>query len=261
MPGPEVATLVQGRFKRDGSASAEPEPHGGTGPMNGGSSPQHAQNQGPPAGDGGERSGRPVRRPPRGPRARPPGAEGADGPVRPRPANSPAQLAHLHPSGVAARAPGGRGHLAGRAAHQPVHGRHPAARQHEAADGHDQAGHRAVRRAPGGARPVGRPARARRQGDRLHGQGLPREDRPGDEELPRQLRGDRQQPARTATSRASASTSSSSPASWATWRRSASTRLRRQGQLHADDRGVPPSDRRTCSTSPRTWRRRPATRT
>ncbi|MES9622747.1 nitrate- and nitrite sensing domain-containing protein, partial [Streptomyces tuirus] len=47
---------MQGRFKRDGSASAEPEPHGGTGPMNGGSSPQHAQNQGP-AGDGGERSG------------------------------------------------------------------------------------------------------------------------------------------------------------------------------------------------------------
>ncbi|WP_185012091.1 nitrate- and nitrite sensing domain-containing protein [Streptomyces sp. AK010] len=47
---------MQGRFKRDGSASAEPEPHGGTGPMNGGSSPQHAQKQGP-AGDGGERSG------------------------------------------------------------------------------------------------------------------------------------------------------------------------------------------------------------
>ncbi|WP_030851931.1 nitrate- and nitrite sensing domain-containing protein [Streptomyces sp. NRRL S-475] len=47
---------MQGRFKRDGSASAEPEPHGGTGPMNGGSSPQHAQNQGP-AGDSGERSG------------------------------------------------------------------------------------------------------------------------------------------------------------------------------------------------------------
>ncbi|MFE7900131.1 nitrate- and nitrite sensing domain-containing protein [Streptomyces sp. NPDC057424] len=49
---------MQGRFKRDGNASAEPEPHGGTGPMNGGPSPQHAQNQGP-AGDGGERSGRP----------------------------------------------------------------------------------------------------------------------------------------------------------------------------------------------------------
>ncbi|MFJ9022912.1 nitrate- and nitrite sensing domain-containing protein [Streptomyces sp. NPDC102259] len=51
---------MQGRFKRDGSASAEPEPHGGTGPMAVGSSPQHAQNPGPnPSGDGGERSGRP----------------------------------------------------------------------------------------------------------------------------------------------------------------------------------------------------------
>ncbi|GGW75673.1 hypothetical protein GCM10010503_61770 [Streptomyces lucensis JCM 4490] len=50
---------MQGRFKRDGSASAEPEPHGGTGPMAVSSSPQHAQNQGPaPSGDGGERSGR-----------------------------------------------------------------------------------------------------------------------------------------------------------------------------------------------------------
>ncbi|MEH0575412.1 nitrate- and nitrite sensing domain-containing protein [Streptomyces sp. B21-108] len=51
---------MQGRFKRDGSASAEPEPHGGTGPMAVGSSPQHAQNPGPaPSGDGGERPGRP----------------------------------------------------------------------------------------------------------------------------------------------------------------------------------------------------------
>ncbi|WP_078651679.1 sensor histidine kinase [Streptomyces xylophagus] len=42
---------MQGRFKRDGSASAEPEPHGGT---DRGSSPQHAQNPGPaPSGDGG----------------------------------------------------------------------------------------------------------------------------------------------------------------------------------------------------------------
>ncbi|WP_234426035.1 sensor histidine kinase, partial [Streptomyces kebangsaanensis] len=46
---------MQGRFKRDGSASAEPEPHGGT---DRGSSPQHAQNPGPgPAGNDGERSG------------------------------------------------------------------------------------------------------------------------------------------------------------------------------------------------------------
>ncbi|MFI7503107.1 nitrate- and nitrite sensing domain-containing protein [Streptomyces sp. NPDC049687] len=51
---------MQGRFKRDGSASAEPEPHGGTAPSNGSSSPQHAQNPGPaPSGDGGERPGRP----------------------------------------------------------------------------------------------------------------------------------------------------------------------------------------------------------
>ncbi|MER6161883.1 nitrate- and nitrite sensing domain-containing protein [Streptomyces sp. NPDC001868] len=48
---------MQGRFKRDGSASAEPEPHNGAG---NGSSPQHAQNPGPAEiGDGGERSKRP----------------------------------------------------------------------------------------------------------------------------------------------------------------------------------------------------------
>ncbi|MEU6480597.1 nitrate- and nitrite sensing domain-containing protein [Streptomyces sp. NPDC047017] len=51
---------MQGRFKRDGSASAEPEPHGGTGPMAVSSSPQHAQNPGQaPTGDHGERPGRP----------------------------------------------------------------------------------------------------------------------------------------------------------------------------------------------------------
>ncbi|MGC0329312.1 HAMP domain-containing protein/soluble cytochrome b562 [Streptomyces sp. SAI-170] len=49
---------MQGRFKRDGSASAEPEPHGGTGPKAVGSSPQHAQNQGPTSSDA-DRSGRP----------------------------------------------------------------------------------------------------------------------------------------------------------------------------------------------------------
>ncbi|MFJ6083312.1 nitrate- and nitrite sensing domain-containing protein [Streptomyces sp. NPDC092369] len=50
---------MQGRFKRDGSASAEPEPHGGAGPKAGSSSPQHAQNPGPaPSGDGGA-AGRP----------------------------------------------------------------------------------------------------------------------------------------------------------------------------------------------------------
>ncbi|MGW1726163.1 nitrate- and nitrite sensing domain-containing protein [Streptomyces sp. NPDC002306] len=48
---------MQGRFKRNGSASAEPEPHGGT---DRGSSPQHAQIPGQASsGDGGERPGRP----------------------------------------------------------------------------------------------------------------------------------------------------------------------------------------------------------
>ncbi|MFB7594532.1 nitrate- and nitrite sensing domain-containing protein, partial [Streptomyces sp. NPDC056160] len=52
---------MQGRFKRDGSASAEPEPHGGTGPKAVSSSPQHAQNQGPaPSGDSAARSGGPA---------------------------------------------------------------------------------------------------------------------------------------------------------------------------------------------------------
>ncbi|MEU2926539.1 nitrate- and nitrite sensing domain-containing protein [Streptomyces sp. NPDC007251] len=51
---------MQGRFKRDGSASAEPESHDGTGPMKGSSSPQHAQNPGlAPSSDGGDRPGRP----------------------------------------------------------------------------------------------------------------------------------------------------------------------------------------------------------
>ncbi|WP_405450522.1 nitrate- and nitrite sensing domain-containing protein [Streptomyces achromogenes] len=49
---------MQGRFKRDGSASAEPEPHGGT---DRGSTPQHAQGPGPaPAKDGGGRPGAPA---------------------------------------------------------------------------------------------------------------------------------------------------------------------------------------------------------
>ncbi|MFF7278981.1 nitrate- and nitrite sensing domain-containing protein [Streptomyces griseorubiginosus] len=50
---------MQGRFKRDGSASAEPERHGGTGPNVGSSSPQHAQNPGPaPSADGASGPGR-----------------------------------------------------------------------------------------------------------------------------------------------------------------------------------------------------------
>ncbi|GAB1327369.1 sensor histidine kinase [Streptomyces sennicomposti] len=59
---------MQGRFKRDGSASAEPEPHGGTGPMAVSSSPQHAQNQGPASsGDSKERGGTAGTTPPSGP--------------------------------------------------------------------------------------------------------------------------------------------------------------------------------------------------
>ncbi|MFE4968719.1 nitrate- and nitrite sensing domain-containing protein [Streptomyces sp. NPDC056660] len=68
---------MQGRFKRDGSAPAEPEAHGGT---DRGSSPQHAQNPGPaPAGggDGGERPGRPA-------------VSASSGPSGPQPTATPA---------------------------------------------------------------------------------------------------------------------------------------------------------------------------
>ncbi|MFF3329936.1 nitrate- and nitrite sensing domain-containing protein [Streptomyces sp. NPDC002888] len=72
---------MQGRFKRDGSASAEPEPHGGT---DRGSSPQHAQNPGPaPTGDGGERAGRPgaptSSTNPSAPKVKPPSEPGGSG--------------------------------------------------------------------------------------------------------------------------------------------------------------------------------------
>ncbi|ALV52370.1 hypothetical protein ASR50_25120 [Streptomyces sp. 4F] len=68
---------MQGRFKRDGSASAEPEPQGGTGPKAVSSSPQHAQSQGPtpPGGNGGERPGAPSA-PPATPPASPAGPTG-----------------------------------------------------------------------------------------------------------------------------------------------------------------------------------------
>ncbi|MGC5037934.1 nitrate- and nitrite sensing domain-containing protein [Streptomyces sp. DT190] len=75
---------MQGRFKRDGNASAEPEPHGGTGPMNGGPSPQHAQNPGP-AGDGGERPGRPGASVPSGPADPAPALKPPAGPTGPGP--------------------------------------------------------------------------------------------------------------------------------------------------------------------------------
>ncbi|MEU5596165.1 nitrate- and nitrite sensing domain-containing protein [Streptomyces sp. NPDC020298] len=75
---------MQGRFKRDGSASAEPEPHGGTAPSNGSSSPQHAQNPGPaPSGDGGERPGRPGASAPSGPPSPAPAVKPAGGPTGP----------------------------------------------------------------------------------------------------------------------------------------------------------------------------------
>ncbi|PWG13743.1 hypothetical protein DF268_09565 [Streptomyces sp. V2] len=52
---------MQGRFKRDGSAPAGPEPRGGTGANTVSSSPQHAQNPGPAqAGDGKSRPGAPT---------------------------------------------------------------------------------------------------------------------------------------------------------------------------------------------------------
>ncbi|MFC9640276.1 nitrate- and nitrite sensing domain-containing protein [Streptomyces mirabilis] len=64
---------MQGRFKRDGSASAEPEPHGGT---DRGSSPQHAQNPGQSELGGGERSARPGATAPDQPPAKPKGPPG-----------------------------------------------------------------------------------------------------------------------------------------------------------------------------------------
>ncbi|MFF7890464.1 nitrate- and nitrite sensing domain-containing protein [Streptomyces sp. NPDC007907] len=75
---------MQGRFKRDGSASAEPEPHGGTGPVKGGPAPQHAQNQGQ-AGDSGERSGRPGASAPSGPGSPSPALKPPTGPTGPGP--------------------------------------------------------------------------------------------------------------------------------------------------------------------------------
>uniref|UniRef100_UPI0040401023 nitrate- and nitrite sensing domain-containing protein n=1 Tax=Streptomyces sp. DG1A-41 TaxID=3125779 RepID=UPI0040401023 len=72
---------MQGRFKRDGSASAEPEPHGGT---DRGPSPQHAQNQGP-AGDGGERPGHPGASAPTGSASPAPPLKPPAGPAGPGP--------------------------------------------------------------------------------------------------------------------------------------------------------------------------------
>ncbi|MFF1658167.1 hypothetical protein ACFVXP_33490, partial [Streptomyces sp. NPDC058255] len=65
---------MQGRFKRDGSASAEPEPHGGT---DRGSSPQHAQNPGSAeTGGGGAHSARAGAKAKAAPAAKPKSATG-----------------------------------------------------------------------------------------------------------------------------------------------------------------------------------------
>ncbi|WP_405822602.1 nitrate- and nitrite sensing domain-containing protein [Streptomyces sp. NBC_01390] len=85
---------MQGRFKRDGSASAEPEPHSGAG---NGSSPQHAQNAGQAAltGDNGERSAR------LGSGA--PGGAGGKGAVTGSPAATPPVKPAKGPSGPGTR--------------------------------------------------------------------------------------------------------------------------------------------------------------
>ncbi|MGW2754348.1 sensor histidine kinase, partial [Streptomyces sp. NPDC001273] len=70
---------MQGRFKRDGSASAGPEPQGGTGPKAVSSSPQHAQNQGPTTpGSNGEHPGGSA--PPTQPATAPAAPKGPTGP-------------------------------------------------------------------------------------------------------------------------------------------------------------------------------------
>ncbi|GHA44192.1 histidine kinase [Streptomyces tauricus] len=89
---------MQGRFKRDGSASAEPEPQGGTGPRAVGSSPQHAQNPGPAqAGNSGDRSSRP---------GAPKGAQGKGGPNA---ANGAPGTPTPAPPKAGAKAPNGPG--------------------------------------------------------------------------------------------------------------------------------------------------------
>ncbi|MEU9184946.1 nitrate- and nitrite sensing domain-containing protein [Streptomyces sp. NPDC048484] len=89
---------MQGRFKRDGSASAEPEPQGGTGPRAVGSSPQHAQNPGPAqAGKSGDRSSRP---------GAPKGAQGKNGPDA---ANGAPGATPSAPPKAKAKAPSGPG--------------------------------------------------------------------------------------------------------------------------------------------------------
>ena len=75
---------MQGRFKRDGSAAAEQEPQGGTGPRTASSSPQHAQNprgpENPTPSPGGEASG---------PTARTGGPSGPTGGEEPKAALKP----------------------------------------------------------------------------------------------------------------------------------------------------------------------------
>ena len=95
----------------------------------------------------------------------------ADGPGL---ANSAAQLAHQHPSGLPADPAGRRGDHVGRTPHQRLHGRHAAAGSHAAAHQDDQAGDRAGTGAPGGAGPVCRSAVQRCQArDGLQGHRSP----------------------------------------------------------------------------------------
>ncbi|WP_250405441.1 sensor histidine kinase [Streptomyces cellostaticus] len=84
---------MQGRFKRDGSASAEPEANGGT---DRGSSPQHAQNPGPAQpGDIGERPGRP-------------GTSSTAGPGGSAKAQNPTPATKPKPAGKGPNGPGSR---------------------------------------------------------------------------------------------------------------------------------------------------------
>ncbi|CAM5411576.1 hypothetical protein SALBM217S_08574 [Streptomyces griseoloalbus] len=118
-PGPEVATLVQGRFKRDGSASAEPEPTRRGSPDGLSPSPQHAQNQGPPVRRRRRTAPGAPARPLRGPGGPHPGRTPPHGPTGPGPRIALRNWrisTRLVVAGL--RPPGGRGHLAGRAAHQ-----------------------------------------------------------------------------------------------------------------------------------------------
>ncbi|MFI6641001.1 nitrate- and nitrite sensing domain-containing protein [Streptomyces sp. NPDC050504] len=82
---------MQGRFKRDGSAAAEQEPHGGT---DRGSSPQHTQNQGPAsAGESRDRGTTPSPQAPGPQTAEAPAAESKTAPRSKDPVNVGSRIA------------------------------------------------------------------------------------------------------------------------------------------------------------------------